>query len=337
MLDVKSALEDALKEGKTLHQFKTELTPILQKKGWWGKGETINPKTGEKELVQLGSPRRLKTIYDANKRSARASATWQRAQATKKFAPYFIYELGPSQKHREEHKGWQGKIRPIDDPFWNYAMPPNGWGCKCFVTQITKAMAEKLGGVSPHLPLEFKSKTINGVEIKYLKGVDVAWSSNSGKFRNKVLSETLENKLLKSPKTMATSQIQSIVASNYFKVFFEKSKQIQESVKGIPDRAYNFVPIAYVDVGIVKEPKVLKLSEETLANKKLVHADIGINEYKMVQDIVSTGTYNKSKQVYYKKINGKYYLVSVKITKNNELIMTSFYRITEAQVKDMNK
>ena len=213
-------------------------------------------------------------------------------------------------------------------------MPPNGWGCKCFVTQITKAMAEKLGGVSPPLPLEFKSKTINGVEIKYLKGVDAAWSSNSGKFRNKVLSETLENKLLKAPKTMATSQIQSIVASNYFKVFFEKSKQIQETIKGIPDRAYNFVPIAYVDVGIVQEPKVLRLSEETLANKKLVHADIGINEYKMVQDIVSTGTYNKSKQVYYKKINGKYYLVSVKITKNNELILNSFYRIDEDRLKN---
>ncbi len=34
LLDVKSGLEDAISNGKTLSQFKKELTPILQSKGW---------------------------------------------------------------------------------------------------------------------------------------------------------------------------------------------------------------------------------------------------------------------------------------------------------------
>ncbi len=53
-------------------------------------------------------------------------------------------------------------------------MPPNGWGCKCYVTQITKNQAEKLGGVSKAEKLDFSSKDINGKEVKYLKGVDPA-------------------------------------------------------------------------------------------------------------------------------------------------------------------
>ncbi len=134
---------------------------------------------------------------------------------------------------------------------------------------------------------------------------------------------------------MAESQIQSITASNYFKSFFEKSKQIQKEVKHIRDKQYNFVPVAYVDKGITKKPKVLRVTEETLANKKVVHPDITLQEYSFIQEIINTGIYNKSKQVYYKQINGKYYLVAVKITKNNELIMSSFYRITEEQAKNM--
>ncbi|MFL1781440.1 hypothetical protein ABSA28_01165 [Candidatus Hepatincolaceae symbiont of Richtersius coronifer] len=46
LLNIKTALEDALQGGKTLHQFKKELTPLLQEKGWWGKGlaQPINRK-----------------------------------------------------------------------------------------------------------------------------------------------------------------------------------------------------------------------------------------------------------------------------------------------------
>ncbi|MFL1781439.1 Phage Mu protein F like protein [Candidatus Hepatincolaceae symbiont of Richtersius coronifer] len=251
--------------------------------------------------MQLGSPRRLKTIYDANKRSARAAATWSKAQDTKDFAPYFQYKLGPSSKHRDQHLAWANMILPIDHPFWNYAMPPNGWGCKCFVVQITTKQAELQGGLSPNPKLDFLTTEKQGVKIKHLKGVDPAWSSNSGKFRNKILSESLEKKLLEVPSKMAKSQIASIVASKYFTSFFNNSKTLQPEVKGVPLREYNFVPIAYVNKGIVKEPQIMRLSEDTLANIKIINPDIKIEDYRLIQEIIESGHYNKKHKAYIKK------------------------------------
>jgi len=125
---LRQAVEDAIAEGRTLRDFKKDLTPTLQKLGWWGRKQMVDPVTGEVQKVQLGSPRRLKTIYNANLRSARSAGQWDRAQRTKEALPYFRYSLGPSEKHRKEHAAWQGTILPVDDPWWETHMPPNGWG-----------------------------------------------------------------------------------------------------------------------------------------------------------------------------------------------------------------
>ncbi|MFL1781469.1 Phage Mu protein F like protein [Candidatus Hepatincolaceae symbiont of Richtersius coronifer] len=287
-------------------------------------------------MSQLGSPRRLKTIYDANKRSARAAATWSKAQDTKDFAPFFQYKLGPSSKHRDQHKSWENTILPIDHPFWNYAMPPNGWGCKCFVIQITKKQAELQGGFSPNPKLDFLTTEKQGVKIKHLKGVDPAWSSNSGKFRNKILSESLEKKLLEVPSTMAKSQISSIVASKYFTSFFNKSKKIQPEMKAIQPKEYNFVPVGYVNKGIVKEHQIIRLSEDTLANIKVSNPKIKAEDYGLIQEIIDSRHYNKKHKAYIKKI-GKYgYVVAANFTKERELLLTNFYRLNDNELKEFS-
>ena len=66
----------------------------------------IDPETGETREVELGSPRRLKTIYSTNMRTARAAGQWERIQRTKATHPYLLYELGPSGEHRPEHVAW---------------------------------------------------------------------------------------------------------------------------------------------------------------------------------------------------------------------------------------
>jgi hypothetical protein len=44
---IRRSLSDALKNGKTLAQFKDDLVPTLQKKGWMGNGHIVNKDTGE--------------------------------------------------------------------------------------------------------------------------------------------------------------------------------------------------------------------------------------------------------------------------------------------------
>nr|WP_256489417.1 phage minor head protein [Dyella lutea] len=135
---MRDSLSEALKKGTTLRAWSKQVTPELQRRGWWGMQEAVDPLTGRKGLVQLGSPRRLRTIYEANLRSARAAGQWERIQRTKATHPYLLYTLGPSAHHRPQHVDWSGTLLPIEDEFWRYAMPPNGYGCKCGVRQVSK-------------------------------------------------------------------------------------------------------------------------------------------------------------------------------------------------------
>jgi SPP1 gp7 family putative phage head morphogenesis protein len=141
---INAAALRALEEGRTFRDFAKDLKPELERQGWWGKQEVVDPLTGKKRLAQLGSPRRLKTIYETNMRTARAAGQWERIQRTKAALPYLLYQLGPSREHRPEHVAWHGLLLPVDDPFWGSHYPPNGYGCKCRVRQVSKSEAARL-------------------------------------------------------------------------------------------------------------------------------------------------------------------------------------------------
>ena len=126
--DIGKALREHLAGGGTLSTFEKQLTPILQAKGWWGRKRVIDPKTGKEVEAQLGSPRRLKTIFRSNMRAARAAGQWARIQRTTRTHPFLLYRLGPSRDHRDEHVAWNGTLLRADDPWWHDHFPPNGWG-----------------------------------------------------------------------------------------------------------------------------------------------------------------------------------------------------------------
>ncbi|CAA0097652.1 Uncharacterised protein [BD1-7 clade bacterium] len=175
---VQNHLDEALAEGRTFQQFKNDLTPLLQKLGWWGKQEMTDPLTGEVVDAQLGSPRRLKTIYQVNMRTSRAAGQWQRIQRTKQSHPYLLYSLGPSREHRDEHQRWAGVLLPADDPWWQTHFPPNGYGCKCRVRQISQGEYEKLTATGRYLTeapvIELKNwvNKRSGESEKVPKGID---------------------------------------------------------------------------------------------------------------------------------------------------------------------
>jgi len=142
--DIRAGLDEALAEGQTFRDFAKAVTPRLQAKGWWGVKEQVDPATGERREVQLGSPRRLKTLYRANMRSARAAGQWARIERHRDTHPYLLYELGPSREHRDEHIKWAGTLLPVEHPWWQVHMPPNGYGCKCRVRAVSRGEAERL-------------------------------------------------------------------------------------------------------------------------------------------------------------------------------------------------
>ena len=102
-----------------------------------------DPLTGETVKAQLGSDRRLKTIYQTNIRSAYQQGKWERSQNSDAH-PYLLYRVGNSKEHRSEHLEWDGLLLHKDDPWWNSHFLPNGWGCKCWTQAISESRAEKL-------------------------------------------------------------------------------------------------------------------------------------------------------------------------------------------------
>jgi hypothetical protein len=74
--------------GKTFQRFAAELTPLLQQKGWWGQQPAFDPITGETRWSQLGSIRRLQTIFDVNMRVSYAAGHWASFERNKATRPY---------------------------------------------------------------------------------------------------------------------------------------------------------------------------------------------------------------------------------------------------------
>lgn len=140
--DIKSAVETAIKDGHSFEHFKKDLQPTLIKKGWWGRKKMTDPLTGEEVNAQLGSDRRLKTIYDTNLRSAYQKAQYERTMASD-LHPYLMYRVGNSAHHRPQHLAWDGLILPKDDPFWDKHLPPNEYGCKCYTRAISESRKQR--------------------------------------------------------------------------------------------------------------------------------------------------------------------------------------------------
>lgn len=48
------------------------------------------------------------------------------------------YRTANDSRVREEHSVLHNTTLPIDDPFWDSFLPPNGWGCRCTTVQVRK-------------------------------------------------------------------------------------------------------------------------------------------------------------------------------------------------------
>ncbi|HCA5289198.1 TPA: minor capsid protein [Acinetobacter baumannii] len=139
--DIRQSLITAMQQGQSLEQWKASITPTLQDKGWWGKKIVVNPEGREQE-VQLGSPRRLRTIYDTNMQSAFAAGRYKAMLAGAETRPYWEWRHISINNPRKQHVALNGKIFSYDDPFWSVAYPPSEWGCKCRIIARSRREVE---------------------------------------------------------------------------------------------------------------------------------------------------------------------------------------------------
>jgi SPP1 gp7 family putative phage head morphogenesis protein len=185
--DIREAVTRALDEGLTLQQFQKELRPRLVARGWWGRAMMTDPADGVEKVVRLGSPARLRTIYQTNLRVSYMAGRWSRLERTKSAFPFLRYISVKDARTRPEHASWDGTILPVDHPWWDTHFPPNGWNCRCDVQPVNARMMErrgwKLTGDSdiPRAPIRDYVNRRTGEVTRLEEGLDPGWSYNVGK------------------------------------------------------------------------------------------------------------------------------------------------------------
>jgi len=158
-LDILQDLKNGMK-GRSLREYQKDLEPILRAKGWWGKQEILDIDTGEVKVVQLGSPRRLKTIYQTNMQSAYMAGRYVEAVEAQDSHPYAMYIAVQDASTRHTHAAMHGRVFRLDDPVWQHICPPNGYGCRCRFVTLTEAEVKRRG-----LVVESSSGKLGTVQV----------------------------------------------------------------------------------------------------------------------------------------------------------------------------
>ncbi|PTW61419.1 SPP1 gp7 family putative phage head morphogenesis protein [Breoghania corrubedonensis] len=198
LTDILAGLETALKDGGTLRDFTRDLTPILQQKGWWGRKAVVDPETGEPVLAQLGSPRRLQTIFDVNMRVSYAAGHWSQFQRTKAARPYLRYVAILDERTRPEHAARHNLCLPVDHPYWKTWAPPCGWNCRCTLQSLSERDVERMRSQLKFTPppdeyREWTNKRTGEVRSVPV-GIDPGWDYNPGEAGHLATLQKLEAK-----------------------------------------------------------------------------------------------------------------------------------------------
>ena len=224
---IRQEVDHALAAGIPFEEFQARLTPRLQRLGWWGKQIVTDPETGDQVEAQLGSPHRLRIIFDANIRTANAAGQWERIQRSKAVLPYLIYQHTTSQEPREEHWEWADApiVLPVDDPWWHTHFPPNGWQCKCWVLQADEDEAREAGWrpgtAAPDLDEVAWFNARSGETEMVPAGIDPGWQTNPGRTRQQLLDALLNNNLEDVDPAIRAVALKDITSSWLFRQIAE--------------------------------------------------------------------------------------------------------------------
>lgn len=141
---IRDEVDKALSQGLTGRAFEKALMPRLKALGWWGRQVVVGT-DGQAEVVQLGSPHRLRTIYQTNLQTAYQSGRYAQQLANADSQPYWQYIAVMDSRTRPAHAALNGRVFRYDDPIWESHYPPNGWGCRCRVRAMGQRRLDSLG------------------------------------------------------------------------------------------------------------------------------------------------------------------------------------------------
>lgn len=354
--DIRDALASALKEGKTLADFEKELTPLLQKKGWFGTNAQADKITGEMTGKGL-TPRRLKTIYQTNMQTAYMSGRYKALMENAVDRPFWQYVAVMDSRTRPSHRSLNGRVFRYDDPFWQSFYPPNGFNCRCRVRSLDGETMQsrgydlsnsigRLNQVQVPTSRRPDAPMVDVARFEYAPGEyirpDVGWSYNSGR-------AAFQPELDAYDYRVARQYVNGTLTGPAFNGWYQDmARSVEAAQLAHPDMARpalqakltaNLVagqryPVAVLDDAyrdlIGAQSRTVWLSDETLLKQLLNRSgqDIGLKDYWRVQGVIEQAALivrDGARTLVFISRDGKYYQASIKSTQTGKaLFLTSF-------------
>ncbi|MFN8682787.1 phage minor head protein [Paracoccus sp. P2] len=318
LMDIREAMDRAIAEGTTLRQFERDLTPILQEKGWWGRDVMVDPLTGEEREVQLGSPRRLQTIYDTNLRMSYAAGRWQQVEAVAARRPWLRYVAVLDERTRQQHRQWHNTVLRWDDPWWDTHFPPNGWNCRCTIQQLSDADLVRMG-LRPSEPPDVTSRMWTnrrtGEVREVPRGIDPGFDYNVGRANLGHMRDVAVSKLDGAHDDLARETIAALMRGQPFGSYLRS-----------PGQGAGW-PVATGGLKLGGRFPTVTLPPATVQRQVSEGTLPGPADWQRVQAMIDAGRVTQQGNVRHVVLNGEPHVMEVETSAEGRIIVTSLRRV----------
>ncbi|WP_434777683.1 phage head morphogenesis protein [Neisseria sp. Ec49-e6-T10] len=352
--DIKHSLTEAMQNGESFQTWRDKIELTLGQKGWLGYGTVSDKETGE--VSKQLAPHRMETIYRTNMQSAMMAGRYQTQMSNIKFRPYGAYSAVMDNRTRPKHAAMNGTVLPLDDPFWSYFYPPNGWGCRCTVRTYSERDIQRKGLTVYHSsdrdyeiieqPINLKGDTRPTVAFKNpntgkMFMTDAGFNYNSG--MNRYLPD-----LNQYDTPLAKQFIQESVSGpdfkyRYKKIINEVEKNVQagmstSEIKNVLKREFNWPIAKFADNDVKKlglGSQTVTISDQVLVDQVIKkHQEyLGVQDYLQVQPLLDNAQLiakTDHSLVFIQENMGVFYQA---IIQSDDLVLTSFEKISTEQAK----
>ena len=235
-----AAMYEAAKSGKSFEAWRDEVQGRLKAHDWHllKDGDIVDGDTGE-VLGRGITKHRMETIFRTQMQSAYMAGHWQAFEEGRDDAPWLQYSAILDSRTRQSHAAAHGAVYHIDDPFWDYFYPPNGFNCRCTVRALSDGDLKRRNLLPQKAQLEDTEVVVNrkgdtrpAKAVKLPDGrrfyTDAGFQHNVGKSHLANLGQLQMQRAIELPPKLASVTIQEALKEPKWRAAI--SKQASEMV-----------------------------------------------------------------------------------------------------------
>jgi len=277
LADLRGAVDDAISNGQSLGEFRKQFEEIVARRGWTGW-------TGEGS--KAGRAWRTRLIYKTNLDTSYAAGRWQQMTDPDvvRLRPYWRYVHNTVENPRQQHKRWHNLVLRHDHPWWQTHFAPNGFGCNCGVETLNERGLKRLGKDGPDAaPNDGTYEHVDnttGEVVTVPTGIQPGWDYAPGQTATERAIAARLNRLDSVEATIARQHVTDLVEAPLFNRFWNGEVRGEYPVAVVP-------PVERQVLGA--ESPVVLLSQESLTAHKVSHPEVGLEDYRRIQQILDSG------------------------------------------------